>query len=374
MGRGPARHGHKSRAPEVACTSVTGKRELIIRRMQRIQRGLRQNKGIEGCASSEQGEAQMAVIGWRCSLVVGMALVAVGCGAPGQAGPSSVARSHPADVTAVSALAGVPCTATTAKPTKPIPAAFRPVAVVQCYQVARGIPGNGLWRFEVKQRADHRLAAFIAALRRPSVRTPPQIMCAAVGYLDPSFALIDRHGRILRPALPVKECGQPFPAAISNLQHLPWVTVSVRRTVQIATRAELQAGCDPQWKDVIQLESGSGGLQPSAGGPAFTPRPPRLRICIYRDSSYTFIRGGLISQAAESKVLGDIQGGRTSTQCRRPHTEYAVLLAVSPAYRGGQFAEAELGGCYRVLRPDNQVGTISPAGLDIIGATGRPSS
>ena len=316
----------------------------------------------------------MAVIGWRRSLVVGVTLVAVGCGAPGQAGPSSVARSRLADVVAASVVAGVPCTATIAKSTKPLPAAFRPVAVVQCYQLARGIPGRGLWRFEVKQRADRRLAAFIVALRHPSVRTPPQVACAAVGYVDPSFALIDRHGRILRPALPVEQCGQPFPAAITDLQHLPWVTVSVRRTVQITTRAELRAGCDPQWKDVIQLESGSGALQPSAGGAAFTPRPPRLRICIYRDSSYTFIRGGLISQAAESRLLGDIQGGRKSTQCRRPHTEYAVLLAVSPAYRGGPIAEAELGGCYRLLRPDNGVGTISPAGVDIIRATGGPAS
>jgi hypothetical protein len=30
-------------------TSVAGKRDLIIRRMQRIQRALRQNKCIEGC-------------------------------------------------------------------------------------------------------------------------------------------------------------------------------------------------------------------------------------------------------------------------------------------------------------------------------------
>jgi len=152
------------------------------------------------------------------------------------------------------------------------------------------------------------------------------------------------------------------------------VTVSVRRTVQLATRAELQAGCDPQWKDVIQMDTYVRLLQPSAGGPAFSPRPPRLRICIYKDSSHTFIRGGLISRAAESRLLGDIQGGRTSTRCRQPHTEYAVLLAVSPAYRGGQIAEAELGGCFRILRPDDRVGTISPAGLAIIRATGRPSS
>ena len=268
-----------------------------------------------------------------------------------------------------SAIARIPCGATTAKPIKPLPATFTPVAVVRCYMVARGIPGRGLWRFEVKQRADRRLTAFIAALRRPSVPTPPTVACPLILYLDPSFALVDRHGRILRPVLPVMECGRPFAAAITDLQHLPWVTVSVRKTVQISTRAELQAGCDSQWKDMIHMDSGS--LQPSAGSPAFSPLPPRLRICIYQDSSHRFIRGGLISQAAEKKLLLDIQGGRTSTRCLRPHTEYAVLLAVSPAYRGGQTAEVELGGCFRILRPDNRVGTVSPAGMAIIRAAGR---
>jgi hypothetical protein len=169
------------------------------------------------------------------------------------------------------------------------------------------------------------------------------------------------------------ECGQPFPEAITALDHLSWVTISVRRTVQVATRAELVAGCDSQWKDVIKEDSqrGSTLLSPSAGGPAFSPRPARLRICIYQDPSHNFLRGGFISQAAESKLLGEIQGGRSSTRCGRPHTAYAVLLAVSPQARGGQIAEAELGGCGRILRPDYQVGTVSRAGLAIISQAGR---
>ncbi len=168
---------------------------------------------------------------------------------------------------------------TTGRATGPLPADFRPVAVVRCYQIARGITGHGLWTFDVKQRA---------------------------------FVLIDRRGRVIRPAVPVIECGQPLPAAITALQHLSWVTVDVRRTVQIATRAELVAGCDSQWKDVMKM----GNLDPSAGGPAFSPRPPRLRICIYQDPSHNFLRGGFISQAAESKLLGDIQGGLVGTVSR----------------------------------------------------------
>ena len=141
---------------------------------------------------------------------------------------------------------------------------------------------------------------------------------------------------------------------------------SVRRTVQIATRAELRSGCNPTYGDVIASGPYFRQLPVSSGGPAFSPRPPRLRICLYRRGSGAFIRGGIISQQAESELLAAIQAGRSSPSCRRQHTSYAVLEAVSPTHRGGQVAEVEIAGCNRILRPDNSVGAISPAGLKII--------
>src|SRR5258707_2857842 len=304
---------------------------------------------------------------WTRSLLAGVALVTVGCSAD-VANPGTYAPVRASYANAANAVASVSCRATTTQATKRLPRDFQPVAVVRCYQKARGITGRGLWRFDVKQRAGHGLGIFIAALRRPSVATPDHVSCLAIGYLEPSFLLIDRRGRVIRPALPVMQCGRPFPAAITALRHLPWVTVSVRRTVQIATRAELVAGCDSQWKDIIKM----GGLQPSAGGPAFSPRPPRLRICIYRDPSHNFLRGGFISQAAESKLLGEIQDARTSTRCGRPHTVYAVLLAVSPGARGEQVPGRGRGGRGRILRPHNKVRTVSRAGLAHINHAGRP--
>jgi len=50
------------------------------------------------------------------------------------------------------------------------------------------------------------------------------------------------------------------------------------------------------------------------------------------------------ASSPETKLLAEIQGGLTSTRCGRPHTVYAVLLAVSPESRGGQIAEAGLNG------------------------------
>jgi hypothetical protein len=311
----------------------------------------------------------------RCIPLVlaGVALAAAGCGAAGRADPGSAAGTRASERMAARTVAGLSCRATTTRGTELLPAAFRPVAVVRCLEEARGIPGRGLWGFEVKQRADRSLGGFVASLRRPSVRTPPSVICPAVLYAAPSFVLVDGHGRVVRPALPVRACGVPFAAPIRALEKLPWVTVSVRRTGQLATHAELVAGCAPRSKDVIRIYSRSspGFLRPSAGGPVFAPRPPRLRICVYQDGSDRFIRGGLIGQAAESKLLAGIQGARRSARCMLPHARYAVLLAVSPASRGGQIANAELGGCDRILHPDGQVGTISRAARAIIASAGR---
>lgn len=191
--------------------------------------------------------------------VAALGTAAAALGVPGGSAP----RAGLARGIAASAVASVPCAAATAKPTGALPDAFTPVAVIRCVQEERVIPGHGLWRFEVKQQADHGLAAFIADLRVPSTRAPQACLYFIYGHSP--FALVDRHGQVLRPTLPTDGCGT-FPAAITDLQHLPWVTVSVRRTVQLATRTELQAACERQWKNVVQLESGSRLMRPSACG------------------------------------------------------------------------------------------------------------
>jgi len=308
----------------------------------------------------------MAMMPWTAIVLISAGLATVACSGPAQPGQGPAPVSH-VPVTAVTrAIARLPCKATMAPSGKPLPAAFTPVAVVRCYSRARGVNGHGLWRFSVKQQANRRLNAFVAALRRPSVPTPAGTECLLIRYAAPPFALVDRQGRIFRPALPSTECGRPFQAAITDLEHLPWVTVSVRRTVQLATRAELRAGCAPTFKDLIASGPSLRALPLSPGGPAFSPRPPRLRICTYQRGSGTFIRGGIISHKAESELLADLQAGRSSPGCRRQHTSYAVLEAVSPTRRGGEIAEVEIGGCNRVVRPDNSLGSISPAGLKVI--------
>jgi hypothetical protein len=106
----------------------------------------------------------MTIIGWSRILMAGAGLITVGCSASGQQDQGSAPLTQLPAAVVTRAVAGVPCGATNARPRKALPAAFKPVAVVRCYSKARGVNGQGLWRFMVKQRADHHLATFIAAL------------------------------------------------------------------------------------------------------------------------------------------------------------------------------------------------------------------
>jgi hypothetical protein len=88
---------------------------------------------------------------------------------------------------------------------------------------------------------------------------------------------------------------------------------------------------------------------------------------VYQDRSGpldTFLIGGSrISGAAETALLAGIGAGRRSATCPQPHTMFAVLL---PPQTGSLPAYVEIGGCQRVLRPDNRIGQASPAALMII--------
>jgi hypothetical protein len=109
------------------------------------------------------------------------------------------------------------------------------------------------------------------------------------------------------------------------------------------------------------------GQRPSPGGPVFSTRPLSLRVCVYRDRSGpldTFlVGGGLVSRAAETALLRGITTGRTSAACPRSHARFAALL--TPGL-GSAVVYVEIGGCHRVLRPDNRIGQASPAALAII--------
>lgn len=257
----------------------------------------------------------------------------------------------------------------------PLPAGFIAQAAIRCVYADLHVPGQGLWQFELKQVAYQGMTRLTAALKRPSVPTPADIPCAAPLIGVQPFVLRARDGQVIAPRLPTEVCGSPQRPALVAVRGLHWVTVASRRQFQVETQPGLNSGCPSGWKDMLgALASLQHGrfLRGSRGGPVFSARPSWLRICTYRDRSGPYdtylTGGGRVSGATETALLQGIAGGRAAATCPRPHDMVAVLLApqagMNPAY-------VEIGGCHRVLRPDNRIGQASTAALAIIEDASR---
>jgi hypothetical protein len=319
------------------------------------------------------------MVSWRCLATLAVVAVAVvGCGTVHSGtGPAAPSTRGPAPGAVPARVAqGVHCLGPERQPVgEPLPAGFAVVAAIRCIQADRAVPGRGLWQFELRQVADHGMARLAAALRRPSVTPPPNTACAVPEIGVPPFVLLGRDGRMIYPKLPTEKCGNPQPQVLAAVRELHWVTVSAQRGAQLETQTGIESGCPSAWKDMIGVLDGFAHGQsprPSPGGPVFSSRPPSLRVCIYRNRPGpldTYLVGGSrISGAAETALLRGIAAGRTSAACPRPHAMFALLL---PPRMGSSPAYIEIGGCRRVLRPDNRIGQASPAALAIISRARR---
>ena len=304
------------------------------------------------------------------TLAVAVAVAASGCGtAHPPAGRAAPSPSAPGNLTALARVArGVHCPPGPSPVSAPLPADFVAAAAIRCVETERVVPGRGVWLFELRQVADHGLARLAAALRRPSIAPPPNLMCAVPAVSVTAFVLVGRDRRLVCPRLPTGECGNPQPEALLAVQDLHWVTVSAQRGAQVETQAVVESGCPAAWKDMIGFSFAQGpSLRRSPGGPVFSARPLSLRVCVYRDRSGPldtyFVGGGQVSGAAETALLREVAAGRASAACARPHARFAVLL---PPGTGSAVVYVEIGGCHRVLRPDNRIGQASPAALAII--------
>lgn len=171
---------------------------------------------------------------WYAGLVA--VLVLVGCGAeptgpaPAAAAPKYVAASCPApgptpanrpDVTAIGPFGGGGGS---------IPAGFQLAWVLFCPIEQRYLPGQGTWRVQVTERADltaSQASALLAVLREPSDATPAGQICAAGLVIGPYYALIDRQGTAIDPALPTGPCGAVKPEVTKALSGLPYREISV---------------------------------------------------------------------------------------------------------------------------------------------------
>ena len=157
------------------------------------------------------------------AIFIAAATLTAGCSA---AAPQQGAGPRAGGVSAQSAITGaerrVNCAQPPPQPTA-LPAGFAASAAVLCLPALSLAGGHGHGGV-AKRIADRGLAPLIAALRRPSARPSPGVICPVQLIAIGTLFLIDRDGHIIRPVIPAGECGQPQAGFLDALRHLPWVT------------------------------------------------------------------------------------------------------------------------------------------------------
>jgi hypothetical protein len=73
-----------------------------------------------------------------------------------------------------------------------------------------------------RQVAAGNLGRLMTALRAPSVRPRPSVICPVQAVEIAWFVLVARSGQVLRPKIPVTACGDPSPAVLASLNALRW--------------------------------------------------------------------------------------------------------------------------------------------------------
>jgi hypothetical protein len=254
---------------------------------------------------------------------------------------------------------------------KPLPASFDAVAVVRCEDEVETVSGDGTWDMALAQRATGDLSALIAALRTPSSDPPTasDIACAAVGVEIPVFALVDAEGRIVRPALPHDECDEPLTKVLDAVNAMPWKTETEQKLSQDQTRAEIDTGCLPAYKDVFDL--------PSPGAAPWTTSLEPTIACEYTVSGSAggsvglgeFDHGLKLSAAQQltiSTALKSSDSGLTAAKACSTQASTFALLMVSPS----ENVVVELDGCLRVSYPDYFVAQAPPSLLAALREAG----
>jgi hypothetical protein len=157
--------------------------------------------------------------------IVLLATVIIGCTSPPASQPLKPIRpATPAQALAVAC----PGTATAAArhsaalPHKLIPARFTPVAVVLCTPAVVFVNRNGRNVPETRRVATADLGRLMTALRARSARPRLNVICPAQRISVDWFVLVGSKGQVIRPAIPVTDCGDPSPAVLASLAALGW--------------------------------------------------------------------------------------------------------------------------------------------------------
>ncbi|HET9186611.1 MAG TPA: hypothetical protein VFN80_01540 [Acidothermaceae bacterium] len=243
----------------------------------------------------------------------------------------------------------------------PLPSGFTIKTVVRCETVLRAYGDLGEWSVQLAEVADapsDGLAQLATELRKPSEPTPSGIACPAIAMVLPWFAVIDDHGKVVRPSLPTDKCGLPLPGAGKALSTLDFTAVDAVRVAQTRAPESIKTGCDQQWKDMVALEGAKhpGGVTGASVGD-LASSPSSVLVCLYQAGP---VDGGL--RAGELikgvTVSGDAAAALASEAASTGPLSAGCGDAGRFAVIGGA-AYVELGGCNRVLTSDGRLGAAS---------------
>jgi hypothetical protein len=242
---------------------------------------------------------------------------------------------------------------------------FHAVAAVNCADEFRIFPGHGQWEVSVRRVAVSGVAGLRRYFEQPSEPNLPKgggCTLNLVGILVPVF--VDARGRWLVPRTPVDGCGHPLGYAYGKAApRVRWHVVSVRKVRLLVSAAALAAGCAMDIKD--EPAGGAGPLVPTSGGPLFATAPKTVRVCIYQAENDfevgRFVRGFKLDAAQTQKLLDALTGAGPSGSCLNQR-RFAVIVA-NPELS----AQVELGGCWRVARPN--LSGLGTADASVVSAT-----
>jgi hypothetical protein len=104
----------------------------------------------------------------------------------------------------------------------------------------------------------------------------------------------------------------------------------------------------------------AGPREDTTGGPLFGHAPTRVRVCVFRTLPHRFavgyfVRGFRLDAAQTRRLLGALRGPGPKRGC--PKQRNFAFVGNGPESGAG----VELGGCYRVERPDRTSGTADSA-------------
>ncbi len=241
-----------------------------------------------------------------------------------------------------------------------VPDGFVPDDVVQCTEGTLD-DGSGSWQTAVATHYGGDYAALLAALAEPDDQAPfgQPVVCAAIGYLVSPLWLVDASGGAILVHHPVEVCGKPK----TDIDHaLAKLTVTGTGTVPIrliASRAAIDAGCEPAWKYLPPSTA-----DPGTASAVATTVP--AKACAYAvggdlgGGAYegAFAHGRELSSAEAATAWTDAANAPTAPACDAVPTAFGILGA---ADGGAAFTWVELDGCRRVYPDGGPARVATPA-------------